>query len=154
MKLKCLFLSVICIVSLSATLTAQSSRYHYVRTEAGKFISEGQFDTATTTSATPLICDTMKITDNTAGIIEVTAVGQAANGDGITGKLIYRYSKASGTLTFGTATAASAITADTGLSGGTFALATTSFGNAKLTLTGKASVTVKWWTQIQPLLKR
>lgn len=153
MKIKALLLS-LTIICLAATVTAQSAKYHYSRTDRGKLVSEGQYDTATTTSATPLISDTMAITNNTAGIIEVTVIGQSAVGDGITGKLIYRYAKASGTLTFGTATAASAIVADTGLSGGTFALATTSYGNAKLTLTGKASTTVSWYTHIKPLLKR
>lgn len=145
------FLAAALFLMVSVSVSAQ--KMQYVKTSpSGKSVAEGRFDTLTTFNATPVIMDTMAITDNSAGIIEVTAVGASAAGDGITGKLVYRYHKASGTLTVATADTISTITADTGLSGGTFALAATSYGNTKLTVTGKASVTVRWRSQIKPFL--
>lgn len=143
-------LLILAMFSIMAFSTATAQKMQYVKTTSGKNIAAGRFDTLTTFNATPVVMDTLAITDNTSGIIEVTVVGQAATGDGITGKLIYRYKKVSGTLTVGTADSASAITADTALSGGTFALAANSYNNAKLTVTGKASVNVRWHSSITP----
>src|SRR4051812_36292950 len=140
-KIKALFT---CLFALVCCTQMASAQMHYERSNRGKNIPIGSYDTTTTTNATPFIIDTLGITNNSAGILEVTVVGQSAVGDGITGKLVYRYKKASGTLTIATPDTASAITADTGLSGGTFALAATSYGNAKLTITGKAATTVRW----------
>lgn len=145
MKIK-LILSALFAIALSVAASAQNQS---LRTTSGKLI-RFRVDTLTTFNATPVIMDTIGITDNTAGILEVTVVGASAVGDGITGKLIYRFKKVSGTLTVATADTASAITADTNLSGGTFAVATTSYGNAKLTVTGKSAVTVRWRSVIYP----
>lgn len=134
------FLSIILLVIMTVTASAQIQQ---IRTTSGKLVNYGRVDTLTTTSATVTTIGTLSIADNSAGILEVTAVGKSAVGDGITGKLIYRYAKASGTLTISSATAISAITADTGLSGGTFAL-TASSNNILIRVTGKASTIVKW----------
>lgn len=127
-----------------------SAQMQFVKTSAGKLVNYGRVDTLTTFNATPVIIANLTITDNTAGIVEITAIGTAATGDAITGKLIYRYKKVSGTLTVATADTASAITADTALSGGTFAAAANGSNNLKLTVTGKASVNVRWRTVITP----
>jgi hypothetical protein len=142
------FLSIACL--FMATAFTASSQMLYTKTTSGKFIAVGKQKTLTTTDATATVMDTLAITNNTAGVIEVRVVGVAATGDAITGKLIYRYKKVSGTLTIGTADAASVLTTDTALSGGTFALAVNTYNNAKLTVTGKAAVSVVWRSRITP----
>lgn len=129
---------------------AGSAQMQYLKSTSGKLIPYEKIKTVTTTNATPVIIDTIPVANNTAGIIEVTVCGSSAAGDGVTGKLIYRYSKAAGTLTVSSATAASAVTADTNVSGATFALAANSNNNAKLTITGKSGVTIKWRSVIAP----
>jgi len=139
-----------CTVIMLASISTVSAQMQYQKSIGGKLIPIGELGVTTTTNATPVIIDTVAVADNTAGIFEVAVSGSSAAGDGVTGKLYYRYKKVSGTLTLATAEVASAIVADTNVSGATFALASTSFGNAKLTLTGKAAVTIRWRTLIKP----
>lgn len=141
MKSYKIFLSIFLMMSISLTTLAQNQS---IKSTTGKLIPYGRIDTLTTFNATPVIMDTYTISNNTSGIIEVTVAGSTAAGVGATGKLIYRYTKASGTLTIATADTASAVTVDGGLSGAGFALAVDGSNNAKLTITGKASTTIKW----------
>jgi hypothetical protein len=127
-----------------------SAQMQYEKAVSGKLVPIGKIATITTLDATPVIIDTLAITNNTAGILEVVVAGTSAAGDGVTGKLYYRYKKVAGTLTVATAEVASAIVADTNVSGATFAIAATSYNNAKLTITGKAAVSIKWRTLIKP----
>jgi hypothetical protein len=139
----CLSMAVVFAVTASAQM-------QYEKAVSGKLVPIGKIATITTLDATPVIIDTLAITNNTAGILEVVVAGTSAAGDGVTGKLYYRYKKVAGTLTVATAEVASAIVADTNVSGATFAIAATSYNNAKLTITGKAAVSIKWRTLIKP----
>lgn len=149
-NIKLLICSLICM----AAMATASAQVKYFKTVDGKFVPAGQIDTSRTLDATPVIAANMTIANNTGGIVEVTVVGSTTAGEVITGKLIYRYKKASGTITVATADTASAITADAALSGATFAVAANASNNLKLTLTGKASKTILWRWEIKPYYHR
>lgn len=136
----------ILVISLTGALTAtaQKGRVNTLRTQQGKVIPAGSWQRDTTTDATPKITDTLIVGNNSAGLIEVSAVGVTSAGEAVTAKLIYRYAKASGTLTIASAANISAVAADTALSGATVAAAATADNNIKVTITGKASKTIRW----------
>lgn len=138
--------------AMSPAKSDAQTKTQYLRTLKGKMMPL-KVDTATTFNATPRVVDTIAVSNGDAGVIEVTVTGAASDGDAVTGKLIYRYKKVSGTLTVATADTASAVTVDTDLSGAGFALAANSYNNLKLTLTGKASTTITWRALIVPLFK-
>jgi hypothetical protein len=140
----------ICSMLVLACSLSLSAQIQYQKTISGKLVPVGKIATYTTANATPVVIDTLAIADNSAGIMEIVAVGSTTAGDGVTGKLYYRYKKVAGTLTVATAEVASAIVADTNVSGATFAFAATSYGNGKLTITGKAALSIKWRTLIKP----
>lgn len=141
------------LMTIFISVTA-SSQVQYIKATSGKLIPYGRISTLTTTNATPVIVDVLTIADNSAGVIEVTVSGSSAAGDGVTGRLIYRYKKVSGTLTIATADTVSTITVDSNVSGAGFALAADGSNNAKLTLTGKSSVTIKWRAVIKPFFNQ
>lgn len=149
---KILLLSLTILFSVASS--AQNHTTQRIRTTAGNLINYGRVDTLTTFNATPVVIDTLAITDNTVGIIEVTVAGSTSAGVGATGKLIYRYAKAAGTLTVATADSASAVTVDSGISGAGFALAANTYNNAKLTITGKSSTTIRWKSVMTPYINR
>lgn len=144
------FLLVAILAMIVCSVQAQSATQINLKSTSGKLVNFGKIITATTADATPVIVDTSAIKDNSAGLVQITVSGSSAAGDGVTGKLVYRYKKVAGTLTVATADVLSAIVADTNVSGATFAAAATSYGNLKLTLTGKAAVTIKWKSVINP----
>lgn len=149
----CLLLSILTL-SVCTTVNGQAAGNNHkvqkVKTNYGKMVTVGVFDTTTTFDATPVIIEVLTIANNTAGIIEVTAKGVAATGNRITGKLVYSYKKVSGTLTVSAADTTSTVVVDTALSGGGFAGSADASNNFKLTITGKAAVPILWTTRIDP----
>lgn len=133
-------LLIISLVSLSA-----SAQNLQLRTTSGKIVTYfGREKSVTTTDATATTIDSLPITTNTAGLIDVTVVGYTAAGAAVTGRILYRYKKPSGTLTLATGEVLSAIVTDTGLaSSGTFTV-TAVANNIVVQVTGKASTSVKW----------
>lgn len=144
MKFKIFFLAMTMIMACTAEAQTKQGVMLKISLTNGKLANFGQDIKLTTPDATPVIADTMAIADNSAGLIEVYGSGSSAAGDGVTGKLIYRYHKSAGTITLGSATSASAIVADTNVSGATFAVAATASNNLKLTVTGKSALPVQW----------
>lgn len=138
-NLKLLLIGLLCLASFSV-----SAQMLQVKTTTGKVVNYGKVGTLTTTDSVATHIDSIKIADNTAGLIEVYVVGQSTAGYGVTAKVIYRYKKVSGTLTLSAATNIMAAVVDTNLSGATFALAATATNNAQLKVTGKAATSVKW----------
>ncbi len=114
-----------------------------VRSTTGGLISASRASNVNTTDATPTIIDTLTLGANSAGVIQYTAKGVAANGDAITISQIVRFKKASGTLTLGTPADILASVVDAGLSGGSIAISAAS-NNINVTVTGKAAVNVSW----------
>lgn len=141
MKFSKLFMIIACSL-LATSVMAQNNLK--VKATNGTLVDIPKKTVITTTNATATHVDSIVIADNTAGIITITGVGAAATGKSISGAMMYRYSKASGTLTIATADTLCAVTADASLSGGLFALAATASNNAQLKATGKASTTVRW----------
>lgn len=144
----------ICSLICMAAMTTASAQVKYFKTVDGKYVPAGQIDTSRTLDATPVIAANMTVANNTGGLVEVTVVGSASNGECVTGKLLYHYHKTAGTITVATADTVGTITADTGLSGATFAVAANASNNLKLTLTGKASKTILWKWEIKPYYHR
>lgn len=98
----------------------------------------------TTPSNTATKIDSITVSSNEAGIIQIQVIGLSSMGvNGITGTLQYSYSKASGTLTLGTSRIVDSVRVDSGISGATFA-ATASNNNIKISVTGKSGVPVRW----------
>jgi hypothetical protein len=133
---------------LSMSLVAQTIQ---LKTTTGALFTYGTQATLSTTDASYHTIATLPLATNTAGIIEVTVTGvNTTNGDGITGAAIARFSKASGTLTVGDTTNILATEVDTGLSGGTWDISTSS-DNIIVRVKGKASTTVRWRCLIKQL---
>ena len=114
-----------------------------IRSTTGGLISSGRTSSVATTDATVTTIDTLTLGANSAGVIQYTVKGVAADGNAITGSAIVRYSKVAGTLTLGTPSDILAVAADTSLSGGTIAVAALS-NNIIVTVKGKASVNISW----------
>lgn len=143
------FLTIIFLmVAFTITVQAQVGTPLYARTTTGKLVKVGQFNTKTTTDSTLTIMDTVAISDNSAGLIEVAVVGLDSLGNGVTGKQIYRYHKAAGTLTLASATNISTAVTDAGLGTATYTFTATSSNNAQLKIKGKLTYTVHWRSQI------
>lgn len=133
---------------MAAAVTAQSKQQQ-LKTVTGKTVGWGRMATYATTDSALNIMDTVAITNNTAGLIEVTVVGVDSIGLAVTGKQIYRYSKSAGTLTLSAATQTMAIVTDTGLGTATYTFTATASNNLKLTVKGKLARTVTWRSLIK-----
>ncbi|GEO08775.1 hypothetical protein [Segetibacter aerophilus] len=133
----------VCLLSFAA-INAQTSSKVTMRTTAYKLFDYGRQAVVTTTDATPLNIETIAIATGEAGIVEVQCVGVNSAGTAtVTGSTIVRYINNAGTITLGTASTPLATVTDAGISGATFAVAV-SGTNIVVTVTGKASTTVKW----------
>lgn len=100
--------------------------------------------TISTTDATPTTIFTIPITDETAGVLEITIVGrEAATGGVITGTKFVRFAKDGGTLTLGTPTAVLVDEATGALSTATWAIST-SANNVIVQVTGVAATNANW----------
>lgn len=125
----------------STALVAQKIQ---VKTTTGQLFTYGTQATLTTTNATSTPIATLALASNSAGVIEVTVSGvNPATGDAVTGVAIARFSKKSGTLTLGDTTNILATEVDSGLSGATWSIASSS-NNIVVSVTGKASTSVRW----------
>lgn len=97
-----------------------------------------------TTDATPTTIQTITITDETAGIIEVLMVGRTATTTGkLTGKKLVGYRKDGGVLTLDTPVAVLADVAGGDLSTATWTIAA-SGNNIIIQATGEAAKTIEW----------
>lgn len=146
MKRILFFLSLFILIASFAT--AQSAQQQ-IKTTSGKTVGWGRMKSYATTDSALNIMDTVAITNNTAGVIEVTVTGVDSIGLGVTGKQIYRYSKTAGTLTLSAATQTLAIVTDTGLGTATYTFTATASNNLKLTVKGKLNRTVTWRSLIK-----
>ena len=98
-----------------ATAVTASAQLQQIKTVSGRLIPYGSIATTVTTDSTLRVIDSIVVVNNTGGIIEVTVVGSSTAGDAITGKQIFRYKKASGTITLSSATNILATVVDAGL---------------------------------------
>lgn len=88
--------------------------------------------------------DSVTISDNEIGILQVTMIGYAKDSaSGVTGIKQCRYNKVDGTLTMGTVTDLLTTTTDAELSGATFGLLNSN-GKIYVTVTGLDGVTITW----------
>lgn len=128
---------------LLSAVTATSQNL-YLKSQSGILINYGRQAVLTTTDSALNIIDTVAITDNTAGMLEVQVVGYDSVGSGVTGKQIYRYKKVAGTLTLSAATQIMAIVTDTGLGTSTYTVTATASDNVQVKVKGKLTFTVLW----------
>ena len=140
------FVGFLILMAFSFNSVAQEQQ---LETTRGNKVLYGIEKTKTTTDSTLAHADSVVVADNTGGLVELTIVGHSAAGDAITGKHIYRYKKASGTLTLGSAANTSATVVDAGLGTSTYTFAGTATGNLQLKIKGKLSTSVKWRWRIQ-----
>ena len=99
----------------------------------------------TTTDATVTTIDSVVLNTNEGGLVQVTVIGYAKDtAYAVTGVLQARFNKRRGTLTLGTSTESLAITADTPLSGATFALSVIN-NQIYVRVTGKVSTSIRWY---------
>jgi hypothetical protein len=88
--------------------------------------------------------DSVKISDNEIGILQVTMIGYAKDSaSGVTGIKQCRYNKVDGVLTMGTVTDLLTTTTDAELSGATFGLLNSN-NKIYVTVTGLNGVTITW----------
>lgn len=122
----------------------------HLKTVNGKLVNYGALKKFTTTDSTLSAVETVSILDNSAGMIIVTVVAADSVGDGVTGKIIYRYHKTAGTLTLASGTNISALVTDTGLGTATFTVTAVS-NNVVLKCKGKLNYTVRWRTLVEQI---
>lgn len=133
-----------------ATAVTASAQLQQIKTVSGRLIPYGSIATTVTTDSTLRVIDSIVVVNNTGGILEVTVVGSSTAGDAITGKQIFRYKKASGTITLSSATNILATVVDAGLGTATFSVSTTASGNIQVRVKGKDGTSVRWRSVIQP----
>jgi hypothetical protein len=107
--------------------------------------------TVSTTNATPTNIKTLAITDETAGILEITLVGrEASTGGRFAAKKIVSYSKDGGVLTLGTPTTVLANEATGSISTATWGISVVS-NNVSIDVTGVAATNINWKTSIRQI---
>lgn len=143
---KLFFLIAIYFAGLS--VSAQGS-WLQVKSTGNKLITYAKVRAFETTDSTLSVRDTLVIKNNSAGFVTVTVIGADSLGNGITGKVIYRYKKAAGTITLASGENISAAVTDTGLGTGTWTFTTTADNNLQLKTKGKLGYTVRWQTKLE-----
>lgn len=147
--MKGLFKFLVLCLAMATAVTA-SAQLQQIKTTSGRLIPYGSIATSVTVDSTLRVIDTIQVINNTGGVLEVTVVGSSSAGDAITGKQIFRYKKASGTLTLSSPTNLLTTVVDAGLGTATFSVSTTSFGNVQVRVKGKDGTSVRWRSVIQP----
>jgi hypothetical protein len=145
MKKLFLILTMLSIAFLSEAQIGQ------VKTITGKLITLGKESRVTTTDSTLTAIDSLVLSNNSGGIVEVSVVGVDTAGNTITGKIIYRYKKVASTLTLASGSNISALSADAALSPATFTFTASSANNLLLSIKGKLATSIRWRWRLQPL---
>jgi hypothetical protein len=159
------FLSLLCLVLVCSSGLFAQWKAKTVFTNSNKKLSHFQSGTrfevqdyssktVTTTDATPTNIDTVTVSNNEVGVLEVTVVGYYGTAPaGVTGKQIVRYKKVAGTLTLGTAADVLAVETDTALGAATFAIVA-SGNQIYIRVTGAAAKSVAWESHVTKQLKK
>lgn len=133
---------------MAFAVSAQGSWYQ-IKTTSGKLVLYGKVRSFTTTDSTLSVVDTIKVKNNSGGLVTVTVLGADSLGNAVTGKVIYRYIKAAGTLTLASGTNISASSTDAGLGTATWTFTATTDNNLQLKVKGKLGYTVRWKTKME-----
>lgn len=146
-----LFLFACTMLLATTAASAQLGKVRQLKTVDGKTVVYGTINSITTVDSTSTILDTLAIGNNTAGLVVVSCVGKDSLGNGVTGRIIYRYKKSAGTITLAAGTNISAIVTDTGLGTATWTFTTTASNNLQLRVKGKlVGWTTTWRGRIEP----
>lgn len=142
-KMKSLKLFFLCSLAFAFMTTAVTAQKIQLRTTTGNLFTYGDQARITTTDSAFHSITTVSLSNNTAGIIEVSVSGVDSAGNAVTGSQIVRYSKKSGTLTLGTPGDLLAKVTDGSLGTSTWNISTTD-NNIIVQVKGKLNTTVRW----------
>ena len=108
----------------------------------------------TTTGTTVTRIDSFAVAANEVGLFKITVIGYDEAGVGsYIGVKRYNYTKSAGTLTI-PAAALDSVETISGITGTKFRLLTTAYSNPQISITGKASTTIKWVSTTTQYLRR
>jgi hypothetical protein len=128
-------------IFLSVTSYAQSSTRYNSRNN-----DEHVAQVRTTADATPTYIDSVKLSTNETGLVELYVIGyQKDTAYSVRGKISVDFNKRRGSLSIGTITTNIPIVADAALGSSTFTMVSVN-NNIYVQVTGKAATSIRWYS--------